>query len=292
VSAINSISVDKLVRLIGTPRCPALIDVRPNDDFDSGPRLIPGSVRRTHSDVSEWAGDFNGQSAVVICRDGTALSQGTAAWLRHAGVAADVLESGFEGWARAALPLLTASKIPPLDGQRRSVWVTRARPKVDRVACPWLIRRFIDPRAVFLFVAASDVPDVAERYGAAPFDLDGVFWSHRGDKCTFDLMIEEFGLTTEPLLRLATIIRGADPGIRTSRRKPPGCWPHRSDCRECTPTISRSSKPGFRSTTLSIAGAATRSKRPTSRTPNGPAFSLWASGCKIDQRKNMKAKGP
>ena len=92
MSAINSISVDKLVRLIGTPRCPALIDVRPKDDFDSSPRLIPGSVRRTHSDVPEWAGEFNGQSAVVICSNGAALSQGTAAWLRYGGVAADVLD--------------------------------------------------------------------------------------------------------------------------------------------------------------------------------------------------------
>jgi rhodanese-related sulfurtransferase len=212
VSAINSISGDKLARLVGTPRCPALIDVRPNDDFSSNPRLIPGSIRRTHSDVSEWAGEFAGQSAVVICKDGSALSQGTAAWLRHAGVTADMLEHGFEGWEKATLPLLAANKIPPLDRQGRSVWVTRARPKVDRIACPWLIRRFIDPRAVFLFVATSEVPGVAERYGAVPFDLDGVFWSHRGEKCTFDLMIEEFGLTTEPLLRLATIVRGADTG--------------------------------------------------------------------------------
>src|SRR6202042_308137 len=141
----------------------------------------------------------------VICSNGAALSQGTAAWLRYGGVAADVLESGFEGWERAALPLLTASKMPPPDGQGRSVWVTRARPKVDRIACPWLIRRFIDPRAVFLFVAVSEVPGVAERDGAVPFDLDYVFWSHRGDKCTFDLMVEEFGLSTEPLLRLATM---------------------------------------------------------------------------------------
>jgi rhodanese-related sulfurtransferase len=212
VSAINSISADKLVRLIGTPRCPALIDVRPSEDFDSSPRLIPGSTRRKHSDASEWASEFKGQSAIVICSNGAALSQGTAAWLRHAGVTADVLEGGFEGWAKAALILLAAGKIPPLDGQGRSVWVTRARPKVDRIACPWLIRRFIDPRAVILFVAASEVPDVAERYGAAPFDLDGVFWSHRGEKCTFDLLIEEFGLTTEPLLRLATIVRWADTG--------------------------------------------------------------------------------
>ena len=212
MSAINSISVDKLVRLIGTPRCPALIDVRPRDDFGSSPRLIPGSVRKTHSDASQWAGEFTGQSAVVICSDGAALSQGTAAWLRHAGVMADVLEHGFEGWAKATLPLVTVSKMPSRDGQGRSVWVTRARPKVDRIACPWLIRRFIDPRAVFLFVAASEVPGVAEQFGAVPFDLDGVFWGHRGVKCTFDLMIEEFGLMTEPLLRLATMVRAADTG--------------------------------------------------------------------------------
>jgi rhodanese-related sulfurtransferase len=212
VSAINAISAEKLVRLIGTPRCPALIDVRPKHDFDSSPRLIPGSTRRTHSNASEWVSEFAAQSAVVICRNGSTLSQGTAAWLRDAGVVADVLEHGFEGWAKAALPLLTASKIPALDAQGRSVWVTRARPKVDRIACPWLIRRFIDPRAVFLFVAASEVPGVAEQFGAVPFDLDGVFWSHRGEKCTFDVMIEEFGLTTEPLLHLATMVRAADTG--------------------------------------------------------------------------------
>ena len=212
MSAINSISPEKLVRLIGTPRCPALIDVRPKDDFETSPRLIPGSTRRTHSNAPEWAGEFTGQSAVVICHDGSALSQGVAAWLRHAGVMADVLEHGFEGWTKAALPLLSASKIPAPDGQGRSVWVTRARPKVDRIACPWLIRRFIDPRAVFLFAAAPEVPGVVQHFGAVPFDLDGVFWSHRGEKCTFDVMVEEFGLTTEPLLRLATIIRGADTG--------------------------------------------------------------------------------
>jgi rhodanese-related sulfurtransferase len=113
VSAINSISGDKLARLVGAPPCPALIDVRSYDDFSSDPRLIPGSIQRTRSFVSEWAGGFAGQFAVVVCKDGSALSQGTAAWLRHAGVAADVLEYGFEGWIKAALPLLTANRMPP-----------------------------------------------------------------------------------------------------------------------------------------------------------------------------------
>jgi rhodanese-related sulfurtransferase len=212
MSAINTISADKLARLVGTPRCPVLIDVRPQDDFDASPALIPGSIRRTHTDASEWGRDFAGRSAVVICRNGAQLSQGTAAWLRHGGVTADALEDGFDAWKKATLPLLSIARMPPLDHEGRSVWVTRARPKIDRIACPWLIRRFVDPHAVFLYVAASEVQGVAERFGAVPFDIDGAFWSHRGDRCTFDLMVEEFGLTIEPLLRLATIVRGADTG--------------------------------------------------------------------------------
>src|SRR5215208_6450956 len=94
----------------------------------------------------------------------------------------------------------------------RTVWVTRSRPKVDRIACPWLIRRFVDPNAVFLFVLPAEVMGVAERFAATPFDIEGegVFWSHRGERCTFDVMVEEFGLATEALSRLAAIVRGAD----------------------------------------------------------------------------------
>ncbi len=87
---------------------------------------------------------------------------------------------------------------------------TRARPKIDRIACPWLIRRFVDPSAVFLFVPAAEVAAVADRFNATPFDIEAVYWSHRGELCTFDVMVEEFGLVTDPMLRLATIVRGAD----------------------------------------------------------------------------------
>ena len=148
--------------------------------------------------------------AIVVCQKGQKLSEGVAAWLRHAGGEADVLEGGFLAWAEAGLPLVPADRLPPRDAEGRTVWVTRARPKVDRIACPWLIRRFVDPAAVFLFVAPSEVAAVAERFGATPFDIEGVFWSHRGETCTFDTMVAEFGLATEPLLRLATIVRGAD----------------------------------------------------------------------------------
>jgi rhodanese-related sulfurtransferase len=212
MSSITLISQDKLARLIGRPDCPALIDVQIDEDFAADPRLVPGAVRRPFPTVSAWAPAFAGRSAVVICQKGLKLSQGVAAWLRHAGVPADVLEGGALGWAGAGLPMVPEAKLPIRDPQGRTVWVTRSRPKVDRIACPWLIRRFVDPGAVFLFVAPSEVMGVAERFGATPFDIEGegIVWSHRGELCTFDVMIEELGLATGPLLRLATIVRGAD----------------------------------------------------------------------------------
>jgi rhodanese-related sulfurtransferase len=205
-----TISADKLNRLIGTPGCPSLIDVRTDDEWAAAPFLIPGAARRPHGDHAAWAAEYAGRPAVLICQSGTKISHGVAALLRHGGIPAEVLEGGFGEWRRADLPLVTAARLPPLDRRGRTVWVTRSRPKVDRIACPWLIRRFIDPHAVFLFVPPPDVVGVAERFGAAPFDVDGVFWGHRGDACTFDVMMAEFGLTMEPLLRLAAIVRAAD----------------------------------------------------------------------------------
>jgi rhodanese-related sulfurtransferase len=208
----TSISNDKLVRLIGTPNTPALIDVRTDEDFAADERLIPGAIRRNPHDAADWGKAFAGHSTIVVCQRGQNLAQGTAAWLRHVNVRAEVLEGGFEGWKAAKLPLVPVSKLPPRDAQGNTVWVTRARPKVDRIACPWLIRRFVDPNAVFLFVAPPEVVAVGERFNAAPFDIEEVFWSHRGELCTFDVMIEEFALATPPLLRLAAMVRAADTG--------------------------------------------------------------------------------
>jgi hypothetical protein len=89
-------------------------------------------------------------------------------------------------------------------------WVTRARPKVDRVACPWLIRRFVDPQAEFLYVPADQVATVAARDGATPFDIPNVELGHRGPECSFDAIIRKYGLTDPALQRLAHIVRGAD----------------------------------------------------------------------------------
>ena len=212
MSSFNTISAEKLARLIGTPKCPVLVDVRTDEDFASDPRLVPGSIRRPFAQVADWAHELTGRAAIVVCQKGLKLSHGAAAWLRHAGIPADSLEGGALAWAQAQLPMVPAARIPPLDPQGRTIWVTRSRPKIDRIACPWLIRRFIDPGAVFLFVPTSEVQGVAERFSATPFDIEGedIFWTHRGEFCTFDVMVDEFGLSTEPLKRLAIIVRGAD----------------------------------------------------------------------------------
>jgi len=212
MSSFNTISAEKLARLIGTPKCPVLVDVRTDEDFASDPRLVPGSLRRPFAQVADWAHELSGRAAIVVCQKGLKLSHGAAAWLRHAGIPADSLEGGALAWAQAQLPMVPAARIPPPDPQGRTIWVTRSRPKIDRIACPWLIRRFVDPTAVFLFVPTPEVQGVAERFSATPFDIEGedIFWTHRGDLCTFDVMVDEFGLATEPLKRLATIVRGAD----------------------------------------------------------------------------------
>ena len=146
VSSLNSISSEKLWRLIGVPHGPALVDVRAEENFAADPRFIPGAVRRPHTTVSGWGSEFAGRSAVVICENGQGLSEGVAAWLRQAGASsAEILVGGHAAWAQAGLPLVPESKLPPRDPQGRTVWVTRERPKVDRIACPWLIRRFVDP---------------------------------------------------------------------------------------------------------------------------------------------------
>ena len=204
------ITVQQLARRIGLPDAPVVIDLRTEEDAGADPRLLPGAIRRSHADVATWAGEFTGRDVVALCQKGLKLSQGTAAWLRHAGANAESLEGGFEAWRDAGQTLVPPTHLPPRDGAGRTLWVTRARPKIDRIACPWLIRRFVDPAAVFLFVAPSEVAAVAERFGATPFDIEGVFWSHRGEFCTFDVMLDEFALHTPALDRLALIVRGAD----------------------------------------------------------------------------------
>jgi rhodanese-related sulfurtransferase len=218
----TEITVSQLSRLIGLPQTPIIIDVRAQDEFAADPRLIPGATRDDPEGVTRSAARLEHHSVILVCQQGLQLSQGVSAWLRHQGIAAQTLEGGFAAWRADGHLLVPADKVPARDVQGRTVWVTRARPKIVRIACPWLIRRFIDREAVYLFVAPSEVMAVAKQFQATPFDVRGAFWDDRGDRCTFDVMIEEFALGSDALARLALIVRGADTGQLELTPQSPG----------------------------------------------------------------------
>lgn len=103
-------------------------------------------------------------------------------------------------------------------------WVTRERPKIDRIACPWLIARFIDEQPEFLYVPARDVLEVAQREGAVPYDIPGVEMSHVGELCSFDAFLNKHGLTDPALAQLAAIVRGADTSRLDLTPQSPGLY--------------------------------------------------------------------
>lgn len=204
---MTQISAPQLARLIGTPDCPMLIDVCLPEDVALDPRFVPGSVRLAHTDIAGIVAHARDSRVIVICQKGLKLSAGIAAILRSHGIAAEHLTGGQVGWVAAEMPTVSGAALPATSA---SLWVTRQRPKVDRIACPWLIRRFIDPDARFLFVPASDVAGVAERFEATPFDMHEGPFTHQGEHCTFDAMLSAFNLSMPALDTMATIIRGAD----------------------------------------------------------------------------------
>lgn len=210
MAAPSEITPAQLLRLIGTPDAPAIVDVRIDDDFAADPSLIPGSFRHSHQEINGLIPRLAGRKSVILCQKGLKLSQGVAAWLRSDGHEAECLQGGMYGWRdHAGSVRIPVSAIPaPVHGA--TLWVTRHRPKIDRIACPWLIRRFVDPDARFLFVAPDQVEAVAERFDATPFDIPGVAFSHVGPNCTFDTMIERFELQSPALDAMARVIRAAD----------------------------------------------------------------------------------
>jgi rhodanese-related sulfurtransferase len=199
------ISVSQLLRRIGLPDQPVLIDVCLDDDFAEDPRLIPSARRWPFARIEDLLPELQGKPVVIICQKGKKLSQGVVAVLRSHGIKAEALAGGIVAWRAAQAPLVPVVSVP-----ETNLWVTRYRPKIDRIACPWLIRRFVDPSARFLFVAPSEVIDVAARFNATPFDVENVFWTHRGDTCTFDTMVQEFQLHSLAMDRLAQVVRAAD----------------------------------------------------------------------------------
>ncbi len=187
---------------------PLIIDVRREDSFRWATDMIAGALWRDPERISEWAGELPRASRVVACCvHGHEVSRSIASALCSQGITAQVLEGGIEaGWKPAG----GALDRKPAGANTR--WVTRERPKIDRIACPWLIARFIDPGAEFLYVPAKDVLAAAKERDATPYDVPDVHFTHEGERCSFDAFLAHYRLEDPALAQLALIVRGADTG--------------------------------------------------------------------------------
>ena len=199
------VSPDDLYKRLGTANAPLLVDVRRHEVFDADEFLIIGASRRLPEQVSDWQKALpTGRPVVAYCAHGHELSQGVAASLRRHGIAAAYLEGGIAAWRERKFP--TRRK----RGAAETKWVTREHPKIDRIACPWLISRFVNPDAAFIYVPAADVAKVAADVGGTPYDIKDVEFGHVGDRCSFDAIIRAYEIADPALDHLATIVRGAD----------------------------------------------------------------------------------
>jgi rhodanese-related sulfurtransferase len=201
----TSVSSQKLYARVGTAAAPLLVDVRRADAFGADRALIIGAVHRPPESVSNWLADLpQDREVVVYCVHGGEVSQGAAKALRSAGIKAAYLEGGIAGWKEQHLP--TRRKRDASENK----WVTREHPKIDRIACPWLISRFVNPEAEFIYVPPNDVAKVAADVGGTPYDIKGVEFGHVGDRCSFDAIVSAYDIHDPALDHLATIVRGAD----------------------------------------------------------------------------------
>ncbi len=201
----QSISSQELYEHLGTTSAPILVDVRRQDAFGTDDRLIIGALYRPPEEVERWRKELSASRPIVAyCNHGREVSQGVAAALSRAGVEARYLEGGIGGWKELRLP--TRRKRDASENK----WVTREHPKIDRIACPWLISRFIKPDAEFIYVPPNEVPDVADRVRGTAYDIKGVQFGHVGERCSFDAIVNFYDIHDAALDHLATIVRGAD----------------------------------------------------------------------------------
>ncbi len=195
-----SISPAALRQSLRSARPPIVIDVRRAERFLDSPYLIRGALRRDPQEVDRWKHALpRGSEVVVYCVHGHEVSQNAARAL-----GARYVEGGIEAWRESG------GELDPKPRAAPTRWVTRERPKIDRIACPWLIRRFVDPQAEFLYVPPKSVLQTAKEKEAVPYDVPDVHFSHEGDSCSFDAFLRHFHLTDPALDSLATIVRGAD----------------------------------------------------------------------------------
>ncbi len=163
-----SISCRVLYKHLGTASAPVLIDVRRHESFSADDQLIVGAFHRAPADVQYWRTDLPaGRPVVAYCSDGGTASRSVANALREEGMDAAYLEGGISGWKKDRLPLRKRL------GAIETRWVTREHPKIDRIACPWVISRFINPFAEFIYVPATEVLAVAKDRRATPYDIKG-----------------------------------------------------------------------------------------------------------------------
>jgi rhodanese-related sulfurtransferase len=207
------ISASDLASRLGGSDCPQIIDARTADDHARDAFDIPGSIHRDEATFDAWSRTLDpARPVVIVCWKGLKISQALAARLRADGRGdAQALEGGCVGWRASGLPLLDREALAAVGPREGGIWVTRRFPKIDRAACPWLIARFLDPAAHFLFVEPDQVQAVAVRTGGVAYDIPDAVVTHRGDECSFDTLLRIAGLLDHPPLRmLAAIVRGAD----------------------------------------------------------------------------------
>jgi rhodanese-related sulfurtransferase len=218
-----SITTSELMARIGGDGSPPVLDVRRRAAFEADGHVLPTAVWREHAGAADWAlARADRGEVVVYCAHGEQLSQGAVADMRAEGIAARHLEGGIDAWRAAGGVLVAKAGLGEGFETRPTRWITRARPKVDRTACPWLIRRFIDRDARFLFVEPAWVRDAAADFAALPYDIEDVEFTHVGDGCTFDTLIDRFGLADPALLRMAQVLRAADTGALDAEPQAPG----------------------------------------------------------------------
>ncbi len=205
------LSISSLKTSVGSAHAPIILDVRRHDAFAASQQILPTARWREHTHAAEWARQLPSKAHVVCyCVHGHGVSQAAASMLRSKGINAQFLIGGIEGWIEAGGVTINRQALPHRNEDQPSRWVTRVRPKIDRIACPWLISRFIDREAQFLFAEPAYVESVAAELGATPFDIDGVELSHVGETCTFDTLLKHFAINDPALAALAAIVRGAD----------------------------------------------------------------------------------
>lgn len=207
---ISSCSCSELAAPLHAGKAPLIIDVRRHAAFLASSYTLPGALRRDPEQLDAWAATLpRAGSVLVYCVRGHEVSQNAAAALRQCGVNASFLEGGIETWREQGLPLFAKAT------GSATRWVTRERPKIDRIACPWLLRRFIDAQAQFLYVPTAQVCAVAQQQNATPYDVNAdvaaTAFTHDGALCSFDAFIKIYRLGTDAALaRLVDIVRGAD----------------------------------------------------------------------------------